>query len=116
MPFKLKKRKGGFKVTTPGHPQGFSKKPLSKKKALKQLYAIKVNTGEALIRDIERVLHESEIENVRKPDDLKEIMKEVSLGKDSKGFFVYTHRFRSASYKTPHDIPKSKIKFTASTG
>jgi hypothetical protein len=51
-----------------------------------------------------------------KPDDLKEIMREVSLGKDDDGFFVYTHRCRSLSYSTPHDIPKDKIEFIASTG
>lgn len=53
---------------------------------------------------------------VAKPDDLKEIMREVSLGRDSKGYFVYTHRCRSGSYKTPHAIPKSKIEFVGSTG
>jgi hypothetical protein len=55
-------------------------------------------------------------ENTPKPDDLKEIMREVSLGKDDKGYFVYTHRCRSASYDTPYKIPKNKIEFVASTG
>jgi len=54
--------------------------------------------------------------NVAKPDKLKSIMKEVSLGKDDNGYFVYTHRARSDSYKTPEAIPKSKIEFISSTG
>lgn len=44
MPYKIRKVKSGFKVTTPKHPQGFSKKPLTKKKAKKQLAAIKIHT------------------------------------------------------------------------
>ena len=55
-------------------------------------------------------------DNVPKPDDLKEAMDGVSLGKDKNGFFVYTHRARSKSYPTPHKIPKSKIKFIETTG
>lgn len=54
--------------------------------------------------------------SVPKPDDLKDIMKEVILGKDKDGFYVYTHRCRSKSYPTPHDIPKGKIEFVGSTG
>jgi hypothetical protein len=57
-----------------------------------------------------------EHEYAPKPDDLKELMQGVSLGKDKKGYFVYTHRCRSDSYETPHKIPKSRIKFVASTG
>lgn len=57
-----------------------------------------------------------DFENVSKPDDLKELMREVSLGKDKDGYFVYTHRCRSKSYETPHDIPKTRIKFVGSTG
>jgi hypothetical protein len=55
-------------------------------------------------------------DNVPKPDDLQSAMSEVSLGKDKKGYFVYTHRARSDSYASPHDIPKSKIEFIGSTG
>lgn len=62
------------------------------------------------------ITEKKETQNVPKPNDLKEIMHEVSLGKDEDGFFVYTHRCRSDSYPTPHKIPKSKIKFVGSTG
>ena len=44
MPYKLKECKGGVKVTSPNHPQGFSKKPLTRLQALAQLRAIQVNT------------------------------------------------------------------------
>lgn len=47
MPYKIKHRGSGFKVTTPNHPQGFSKHPMSKNKAVAQLRAIKMNTNEA---------------------------------------------------------------------
>ena len=44
MPYKLKKVKGGEKVVSPNHPGGFSKKPLSAKKAKAQMRAIYANT------------------------------------------------------------------------
>lgn len=48
MPYKIKKASGGFKVTTPNHPQGFSKKPQTKQMAKKQMAAIRANTKEPL--------------------------------------------------------------------
>lgn len=42
--------------------------------------------------------------------------KGVTLAKDSDGFFCYTHRSRSKSYKTIGAIPKSVIDFIESTG
>ncbi len=55
-------------------------------------------------------------DNVPIPDDLKDKLKGVSLGKDDDGYFVYTHRARCKSYATPEKIPQSKIKFIESTG
>ena len=55
-------------------------------------------------------------ENVPKPKELQTKMDGVSLGKDKDGYFVYTHRARSKSYKTPNLIPDSKIKFIETTG
>ena len=40
----------------------------------------------------------------------------VSLGADKNGFFVYTHRARSKSSKSPEKIPDKSIKFIKSTG
>ncbi len=63
--------------------------------------------------------------NVTKPQELIDKCKKhdctksldgVSLGKDEKGFFVYTHRARSKSYKTPEKINISDIKFVETTG
>lgn len=42
--------------------------------------------------------------------------KEVSLKKDKKGFYVYTHRCRSNSYPTINKIPVNVLKFVGSTG
>lgn len=42
--------------------------------------------------------------------------KGVTLAKDSDGFFCYTHRARSKSYKTIKAIPKSVIEFIESSG
>ena len=53
---------------------------------------------------------------VPKPHGLAGRMKGCSLAKDAKGYFVHTHRARCSSYPTPHAIPKSKIRFIASTG
>ena len=48
MPYKLKKSSGGWQVTTPNHPHGFKKTPFkSKKKAMKQMAAIRASTGES---------------------------------------------------------------------
>ncbi len=40
----------------------------------------------------------------------------VTLAKDKDGYFCYTHRCRSKSYKTIGAIPKSVIEFVESTG
>ncbi len=40
----------------------------------------------------------------------------VTLAKDKKGYFVYTHRAASKRYKTIMLIPKSVIEFIESTG
>lgn len=41
--------------------------------------------------------------------------KDVTLAKDAKGYFVYTHRWASQRYKTPGSIPKRIIEFCEST-
>jgi hypothetical protein len=58
----------------------------------------------------------TESDAIKKPDDLKAKLEGVSLGQDKKGYYVFTHRARSKSYKTPHDIPQSAIDFIESTG
>ena len=45
MPYKIKKKDGGFAVTTPNHPGGFSKKAQTKAGAASQLRAIMANGG-----------------------------------------------------------------------
>jgi hypothetical protein len=40
----------------------------------------------------------------------------VSMGADKDGFFVYTHRARSKSHKSPDKISAKEIKFIESTG
>ena len=40
----------------------------------------------------------------------------VSLGKDDKGFFCYTHRARSKSKESPEKIPMKDVTFIESTG
>lgn len=42
--------------------------------------------------------------------------KGCTLAKDKDGYFCYTHRARSKSYKTIKLIPKSVIEFIESTG
>jgi len=56
---------------------------------------------------------------LRKPTGMGSISKKikgVSLGADSKGFFVYTHRARSDSYADPLKITKKWIDWIESTG
>ncbi len=42
--------------------------------------------------------------------------KGVTLAQDKDGYFCYTHRSRSKSYKTIKAIPKSVIEFVESAG
>jgi hypothetical protein len=44
MPYEVKKRGPGYKVTSPNHPQGFSKKPMTLREAKLQLRAIYMHT------------------------------------------------------------------------
>lgn len=53
-------------------------------------------------------------QNVRKENPKR--FEGVSVGKDAKGFYVYTHRARSASYPTQAAIPASQIKAIERTG
>lgn len=46
MPYKVSKKGSGYKVTTPNHPQGFSKKAQTAKEAYAQKAAIEHSTGE----------------------------------------------------------------------
>lgn len=41
---------------------------------------------------------------------------ECSFAKDKNGYYCYTHRARSKSYKTIDSIPKSDVEFIGSTG
>lgn len=45
MPYSIRQVKGGVKVVSPNHPQGFSKKPLSMRNAKEQLRVIYSQTG-----------------------------------------------------------------------
>lgn len=73
-----------------------------------------------IFEEIRKIINESEVKHgLVKPDELKSKsskIDEVSLGSDKDGFFVYTHRARSKSYKTPESIPVKDIEFIASTG
>lgn len=48
MPYKLKKIGSGYKVCKKNSTKCFSKKPLPRKRALKQLAALHINTGESV--------------------------------------------------------------------
>lgn len=58
MPYKIKKFGDGFKVTSPNHKSGFSKKPMSKARAKKQLAAIHANSSESMTHDFNSILSE----------------------------------------------------------
>ena len=80
------------------------------------LSKLKKDDLDKLINLLESKKSKKNFEVVNKPSDLKSKMKDVSLGKDKNGYFVYTHRARSKSYESPEKIPDSKIKFIKSTG
>lgn len=54
--------------------------------------------------------------SVELSDEQKERFKGVTVKRDSKGYFVQTHRARSKSYDTIEKIPDSAISFIESTG
>ncbi len=69
MPYKLKKVKGGWQVTSPNHPGGFKKTPhKSKEKAIDQLAALKIHTDES-IKTIKDLLEAHEHLNRRTPTE-----------------------------------------------
>lgn len=56
--------------------------------------------------------------NVKKPESFLKKSKKagsVCLAKDKGGFYVYSHRWRSKSYKTIGGITKKIIEFAEST-
>ena len=72
----------------------------------------------------EFLLEKKNFETISKPDSMKDKLSAeakkaldgVSLGKDKKGYFVYTHRWRSKSYESPESITEKDIIFGESTG
>ena len=50
------------------------------------------------------------------PSELKDKMKGVSLGKDEKGYYVYTHSARGKSHESPEKIPSKEIVRIETTG
>jgi hypothetical protein len=46
MPYQVSKVKGGYKVKSPNHPQGFSKAPQTARQAHIQQWIIQKSTGE----------------------------------------------------------------------
>ena len=63
-------------------------------------------------KKVEKKLTSSESEDVKKRfgTDL-----ECSFAKDDNGYFCYTHRARSKSYKSIEKIPMGDFKFISST-
>lgn len=57
MPYKIKKTGSGYKVTSPNHKNGFSKKPISKERAKKQLAAIHANSNESFDMKLTKALN-----------------------------------------------------------
>lgn len=61
----------------------------------------------------EKILH-----GLPKPDGFKNKKHSdgVSLGKDNKGYFCYTHRARSKSHSEPEKISQKEVTFIETTG
>lgn len=65
---------------------------------------------------------ESKKKEYLNPDERKQVKDcfgtdlECSFGKDKDGYYCFTHRARSNSYKSISKIPKSKVEFIGSTG
>lgn len=58
MPYQISKSRSGYKVRNKNTGKTYSKKPLSKKKANKQLAAIQINSHESFIARIDNVIAE----------------------------------------------------------
>jgi len=118
MPYKIKKRGKGYKVTTPNHPQGFSKKPLSKKRAKKQLAAIHMNSTESVTTNLLAAIKLSEGDEQaiprrfthgpaeRKPSQLPTVARGRSPDPEEKAFLDKLHVFDVDGEDLEHvDLP-----------
>ena len=56
MPYKLKKMGSGYKVCKKNSTKCFSKKPLPRKRALKQLAALHIATGESAVPTLNQLI------------------------------------------------------------
>lgn len=66
-------------------------------------------------KKIAKLLNKTET-HVSIPKEYKDKFEGVSVAKDKKGYFCYTHRCRSDSYKSLIAIPKSVVDYIESTG
>lgn len=65
MPYKLKKTGSGYKVCKKNSTKCYSKKPLPRKRALKQLAALHINTGESIQPTLNQLIQQCLNENLR---------------------------------------------------
>lgn len=77
---------------------------------------IKKDLNEGKKKSFENVSKPKELIDKMKKQGLEKALEGVSLGKDSKGYFVYTHRARSKSYDKAENIPGKDVKFIETTG
>lgn len=64
MPYKLKKIGSGYKVCKKNSTKCFSKKPLPRERALKQLAALHINTGESTQPSLSQLIRQCLNENL----------------------------------------------------
>ena len=64
---------------------------------------------------VEKPIEELEIDEATWPSP-SDKFKGVSVGRDKKGYYTFTHRCRGDSYPSPDKIPKSQIDWIESTG
>lgn len=79
----------------------------------------KISLLESLADEIYKIITEEIKKGLTKPKELMDKTDKadgVSLGRDKKGYFVYTHRARSKSYESPEKIPVKDIEYIETTG
>ena len=71
------------------------------------------NEWESDVKNWHNVPKSKEIRKKLEGDNAIEFLKDIHIGKEDKGFFLYTFKKRSKFFKSQEDIPVGDIKFYA---
>ena len=111
MPYKLKKSGSGYKVTSPG--RSYSKHPMSKEKAKKQLAALHIHTKESAVPRMTEVFRIGEAPIQNRPPVGSQPMKPtdwIHMGQQGNSLKKNLDAMRASGQEmTPYKTPAGEI-------